>query len=123
MINTNPDDAKKWWSILWEMGKTKFGVGVIVFVVCALISVGIIYFSFLDTIRDLREKVKEKNKIIEGFPDRIQAIRDSEEKKCIETNREYFQLYTEQQEAIEKAKRNEAELEEMRRMMRELLYK
>lgn len=123
MINVNPEEAKGWWSILKDMGKTKFGVGALVFLVTALICIGVIRYSFKETIEDLRKQIAEQNKIINAFPDKLEKVRDEENKNCVATYREYFQLFAEQQNAIQKAKENERELEELRSMVKQLLNK
>lgn len=120
-MNPTPEAAHGWLDFFNRLGKTKFGAGVIGFAVAVAIAVAIYYFIVNDNLIELRNRVDKKNIEIANHSKEMKEAIAEEKRNCLQTYREYYQLFSEQQEAMDRAEKNQQEMEDMRKMMEQIL--
>lgn len=117
----HPDEAKGWVGLINSLLKTKQGVAILTSFVWIAIAGLVYWFAIRDNLIDLRQRIKDKNIEIANHSNQMKEAIEEEKKNCVKTYREYYDLFIEQQTAIEKSKENAEEMKELKRMMEELI--
>ncbi len=114
MIKVTPDEAHGWLGFLNRLSKTKFGAGVIGFTSAALIAGVIFHFIINPNTKELNERIKKKNEEISSHSRELKEAIEEEKRNCVNSYREYYQLFIEQQNAVIQNTNNRVQLDEVK---------